>query len=358
MKLTFLWFAMLFASHPLLAAQSIGDTLRVGYTQAPPFIIEEDGTLEGVNIWLWEKVAKELDIVYEMQQMNFSEMLNAVEAGTIDISINPLTITSERSKKMNFTHTYYASNSTVVVYKSSYWQKLGQTIKSIFNLNFLRAFFALLFLIFIFGLGIWIFERHENDEQFRPGWKGLWDGLWWSVVTMTTVGYGDKSPKSRGGKMIALIWMFSGLLFISGLTASVASTLTVNEMKLSYDSFSEFRKSTVGCIKNSSTNEFLEEMLFHDIQIYESVTDGLDDLKSGKLDAFLYDEPILKYQINQSDSYRNIRILPMKFDLQFYAFGLPKTHVELEQIISQEILEITESVKWRLILREYQLSEI
>ncbi len=353
-----IWLALLITPWQLLIAQAITDTLKVAYTPAPPFIIAEGESLEGVNIWLWKQIAKELGIVYEMKAMNFSDMLKAIETDSIDISINPLTITSERSKKMNFTHSYYASNSTVVVYESSYSQKIMQTLRSIFNLNFLRGFFALLFLIFLFGIGIWFFEKRENPEQFRPSWKGLWDGLWWSVVTMTTVGYGDKSPKSRGGKMIALIWMFSGLLFISGLTASVASMLTVNELKANYESFNEFKESAVGCIKNSSTNEFLEESFFHNIQVYESVARGLDDLRDNKIEAFLYDEPILKYRLNQDISYQDLRILPMQFDLQFYAFGLPKNKQALEAIISQKILEITESMRWRMILKEYQLSEI
>jgi ABC-type amino acid transport substrate-binding protein len=357
MKRLVLW-ALLLSTHQLGIAQSIPDTLKVAFTQAPPFIIEENGSLAGINIWLWEKVAQELDITYEMQPMGFQEMIEALYEGSIDVSINPLTITSERSKHIHFTHSYYASNSTVVVVDDSSFQKLLQFLNSFFNLNFWRGFSALLFLIVLFGIAIWYFERHQNPDQFRSSWKGIWDGLWWSVVTMTTVGYGDKAPRSKAGKVIALIWMFSGLLFISGLTASVASTLTINQLQSNPEGFVEYKSSPVGCIENSSTSEFLRTKFFNDIQSYENVTAGLDALMDREVDAFLYDEPILRYRIDQEEKFQHLRILPFEFDLQLYAFGLPDDQTELRDILSQKILEITESVEWQIVLNEYNLSEI
>lgn len=339
-------------------SQSVNDTLIVGYSSAPPFIVEKGEEVEGINIWLWQQVAKDLNLQYRLVPMDFSEMLEALQDGTIDVCINPLTITSDRSENMEFTHSYFASNSTIVITKPSTLQKSIQYLKRFVNVNFLKGLIALLVLIFLFGAIAWHFERRENHEQFRPGWKGILDGVWWSVVTMTTVGYGDKAPKSRGGKMIALIWMFSGLLFISGLTASVASTLTVDRMNSSVKDFNEFKDRTVGSIKKSSSTEFLKVNFFKDVKLYTNVTDGLTDLNTSKIDAFMYDEPILNYRIKQNKKFNNLQVLSIKFDLQFYAFGLPKDRIELEQVISQKILEITESHEWRVVLNEYNLNQI
>jgi voltage-gated potassium channel len=51
----------------------------------------------------------------------------------------------------------------------------------------------------------------------------LWDGVWWAVVTVTTVGYGDLYPTSIGGRLIGMLLMFVGIGFLSLLTAAVAS---------------------------------------------------------------------------------------------------------------------------------------
>ena len=334
------------------------DTLRVGYTNAPPFIVEQDGNLSGINIWLWEKVAKDLNLEYTLVPMEFTEMLAAMEGGNIDISINPLTITSDRSRRIEFTDSFYASNATIVVAEVTAMEKFIGFVKKFFSLNFLKGFFALLLIIILFGLMAWYFERKENPEQFRSSSSGIWDGLWWSAVTLTTVGYGDKAPRSRMGKVAALLLMFGGLLFISGLTASIASSLTVNQLNSSPDSFNEFKEHTVGSVSHSSSAEFLKNRFFRDVKLYEGVLPGLHDLNESHLDAFIYDEPILKYRIQADSTLQHLTILPVKFDAQFYAFGLYKEHTLLERAISQKILEVIESQEWQIILNEYGLTEI
>lgn len=340
-----------------VSGQQDKDTLLVGYTPAAPFLIENGENLEGLNEWLWKRVATNLNLEYIMVPMEFSAMLDSVRTGGIDLSINPLTITSQRSKEMEFTHSFYASNATIAVAEISSFDKFKSYVAGFFNLEFLGGLMILLFIIFLFGILGWIFERKRNPEVFRPGRKGLWDGVWWSAVTLTTVGYGDKAPVTKFGKVTALLLMFGGLLFISGLTASIASSLTVNQLSNNPDGFNEFKDREVGTITNSGTQNFLSEHFFKDIKTYSNVDLGLLDLKKGKIEAFMYDEPILKYAIQKDSTLKQLELLPVKFDVQFYAFGLPKSHIDLEQRISQRILEIIETEEWDIVLNEYGLAE-
>lgn len=334
------------------------DTLLVGYTPAAPFIVKEGKNLQGLNIWLWKQVAADLELDYKLVPMGFSAMLDSLETGGIDLSINPLTITSERSKKMEFTHSFFASNATVVVNKVSSFQKFMIFLKGFFSLNFLRGLMVLVLIISIFGLLGWWFERRENPENFRPGPRGIWDGIWWSAVTLTTVGYGDKAPKTKLGKISALVLMFGGLLFISGLTASIASNLTVNQLMNNPDGFNEFKERKVGTVNDSGTRTFLAEHFFRNIKTYSGATEGLRGLKKGEIQAFLYDAPILKYRIQNDSSLQSLELLPLKFDVQFYGFALPKTHTDLEQAISQRILDIKETNEWEVVLNEFGLVEL
>jgi len=78
----------------------------------------------------------------------------------------------------------------------------------------------------IFGtVGVMVFEKGHND-----GFQTLGDGLWWCVVTLTTVGYGDISPQTTGGKIVAVIIMFIGLSFYALLTG-LLSTIIIERTK-------------------------------------------------------------------------------------------------------------------------------
>jgi voltage-gated potassium channel len=57
----------------------------------------------------------------------------------------------------------------------------------------------------------------------------VWDGIWWAVVTVTTVGYGDVYPSSVAGRIVAMVVMFVGIGFLSVLTATIASGFVKTE---------------------------------------------------------------------------------------------------------------------------------
>jgi voltage-gated potassium channel len=52
---------------------------------------------------------------------------------------------------------------------------------------------------------------------------GFWNGVWWAIVTTTTVGYGDIAPESAIGRGIAVVLMLAGLGVVATLAASVAA---------------------------------------------------------------------------------------------------------------------------------------
>lgn len=72
--------------------------------------------------------------------------------------------------------------------------------------------------VFLGAFGIYITEADANVAI-----KSFGDALWWSVVTATTVGYGDVSPHTPEGRLIAVALMLSGIGVIGVFTASVAS---------------------------------------------------------------------------------------------------------------------------------------
>lgn len=74
------------------------------------------------------------------------------------------------------------------------------------------------------GLGIHSVEGGENTHIQSYG-----DGLWWAIVTVTTVGYGDISPTTTEGRVIATCLMLLGIGVIGAFTATVASFFVQQE---------------------------------------------------------------------------------------------------------------------------------
>lgn len=83
---------------------------------------------------------------------------------------------------------------------------------------------AILTLLSVSSVGIYILET-------RTTVPGLFEALWWSVVTLTTVGYGDIVPASLSGKLLGLLVMAGGIGLVSTLTGNLASLLVERKAK-------------------------------------------------------------------------------------------------------------------------------
>ena len=62
--------------------------------------------------------------------------------------------------------------------------------------------------------------------ELESSGRSLEDGLWWAITTVTTVGYGDITPTTRGGRLVAVAVMAVGIAFTSLLTAQLAAHIT------------------------------------------------------------------------------------------------------------------------------------
>ncbi|MGM0620547.1 MAG: transporter substrate-binding domain-containing protein [Bacteroidota bacterium] len=351
--LNFFLFILLFASAKGLAQTN--DTLLVGYNIAPPFTMQKNGQVEGPSIWLWEKVAAELNIPYKLKNMPLDGLLEGIAAGEVDVSASPLTITSDRFEKIDFSTPYYIAHSSILVREISATDQALNFIQSFFSVNFFRALGALAFIILVFGFLEWYFERHHNHEEFGNGLKGLWNGFWWSAVTMTTVGYGDKSPRTVGGRIVAMVWMFTAVIIISGFTASIASTLTVNQIGSSSSHVQDFKEKLLGTVKKSGTDKWLKDNFYSNVKRYPNMDELIVALQENEIDAIAYDRPILQDLIRY-DEFSEFSLLDIKYNPQFYGFGLNRgLSGELKQSISVSVLENTEGMDWKVLLSEYDL---
>lgn len=348
-KLSLILLTVAFVSNAISAK----DTLRVGYSLAPPFVVEsENKTLSGPSVWLWENISEELDIHSEFVELSLEESLSGLENDKIDVCMSPITITSERSRTIDFTSPYYIAHSSIMKKQEDPPSVTWQFIKSFFSLNFARSLGALVLVILVFGILIWFFERKKNTQEFERSLKGLWDGFWWSAVTMTTVGYGDKSPQTVGGRIVSLVWMFTAIVIISGFTASIASSLTVDNISSTNSTLEDYNDEKIGTIKNSATSEWLSNNFFNKNKEFQTTEEMLSSLDAGEIEAIAYDRPILQ-TVEKKDTLSKYELTDFKFNSQFYAFGFNKQLSDsLTEAINYSLLYNIEKMDWKVLLSE------
>src|SRR4051795_2093590 len=62
-------------------------------------------------------------------------------------------------------------------------------------------------------------------------YSNIWVGMWWSLQTVTTVGYGDVTPEHRIGRIIAAFVMLEGIAFVTIVIAAITSTFVARAAK-------------------------------------------------------------------------------------------------------------------------------
>jgi voltage-gated potassium channel len=81
---------------------------------------------------------------------------------------------------------------------------------------------ATLFLLYVAAVGIYYCENPAQPEKF----KSVFHSLWWSVTTLTTVGYGDMYPITVGGKLFTSLIVFIGMGMVAIPTGLLASAFS------------------------------------------------------------------------------------------------------------------------------------
>lgn len=323
--------------------------LVIATRHAPPFAIKTATGWEGITIDLVDRLAKDLDLRYVFKDMGLEEMLEAAVNGEIDAAAAALTITAERERKLDFSHPFFTSGLGVAVPRRAELTWLS-SLKRIASVAFLKAAGALLGVITLVGVMVWFVERRRNNQFPREPIKGVGSGIWWSAVTMTTVGYGDKAPLTAAGRVIGLIWMFASIIVISGFTAAIATSLTVGQLDRSIAGIDDLIGKRVLTVKGSTSSTYLNEKLVRHNTV-STVPEALDKLAAGQADVVVYDLPILRYLVTESYGHE-LQVLPNVFERQDYGIALPPG-VPFREKLNREILRITREPEWERTLDRY-----
>jgi ABC-type amino acid transport substrate-binding protein len=326
------------------SAESAAEELRVAVRTAPPFAMrDEGGQWRGLSVEAFEATADRLGWTYRYEPAGLDEALDGTRTGRYDLALGAFTVTAERERVLDFSHPFHTSGLGIAAYSEAGggWLTLAGRF---FSLEFLQVALALGALLLVFGFLVWLFERRVNDDEFGgPTGRGIGSGFWWAAVTMTTVGYGDKSPRTLGGRIVALVWMFAAIIVISSFTAAITSSLTVSRLGSAIQSVDDLQETRTATVAGSSSAAWLESEGLR-YRSFDTLEQALDSVASGSSKALVYDAPLLKHRL-RSGTYDSVQLLPETVERQDYALVLPDGSPRREAL-NRALLETISGGQW------------
>ncbi|MBD3347023.1 MAG: transporter [Chitinivibrionales bacterium] len=108
----------------------------------------------------------------------------------------------------------------------SYKKKLKRLLIFVKTSSGLKIILFFIGVILLSSFVVFLIERNRNE-----GFVSFFDSLWWTIVTISTVGYGDRLPNSTIGRVVAILTIFLGIAMMGTVTGRIASFLLERQMK-------------------------------------------------------------------------------------------------------------------------------
>lgn len=333
MKHLTLYFISLLCFPSLLAQPP---ELRVGYSELPPFAFVEDGVATGFSIELWEAVSRETGLAYKLVLCDgVADKLEKLSLGEIDMAIGGITNTAEREKTFDFSYPTFRTGLDILIRNDRETSALGW-VDAIFTRNKLFIIGGFLLLIVVSGHLIWFAERGADafSDNYFPG---VFEGMYWAIVTASTVGYGDKAPVKWLGRALAGFVIVVSLPLFAIFTAEIASSFAVQELRGKINGPRELGRVRVATISGSTSAEYAVSANL-DAKYLANMSEAIAALEAGSVDAVVYDAPSLAYYAKHGGA-GNVHVIGKIFHQQSIGFAISQSS-DLRKKLNLAILEL------------------
>jgi polar amino acid transport system substrate-binding protein len=281
--------------------------VRVGVVKNSPYA---ESLEEGLAVDLWEEMGRRADLDSEMVWMDsLDQAMEELKAGRIQAVVGALPAEPDLARD-GYLSLPYTQQTLGLLSVTSAPSPLG-LLKPLYDIRILALFGLLLGVAFVFGLLFWIFERNHEKSHFpgTPG-RGVLQGMWLSLITVTTVGYGDVAIRTTWGRFIASILLILTIIVQAAFTAALASVLTVASLGMGpASSVSGLDGQKVAVIGGGSAEEQLR-VNGAEVKHFPNFETALEAVEAGKVSG----------------------IAGPTFELQMLALSHPEDHIEVADL--------------------------
>lgn len=306
------------------------ETVRVAIKPLEPFVSKRaDGSYAGFSIDLWDEIARRNGWKTEyIWTETVGDLLTTVKEGRADAGIAGISMTKEREDVLDFSYPMFNAGLTVMVGAASEttWR---QSVGRIFSPTLFRLLGLIILVLFVAGNIVWLFNRHRDD--YPKGYiRGVGEGMWWSGSTIMANEPSGREPSRAWSRIVALVWIFGGIIFVANLTASISSQLTVQRIEGRINGVDDLGGKKIVTVKGTTAAKELQTrgLSFDEVTNVDEAYARLGDKKA---DAIVYDAPVLLYRASHAGKGRE-RVVGSIFRPESYGIALPTGSSRREQI--------------------------
>ncbi len=301
---------------------SINKTLKIATKVLPPFVTEENGQLSGFSIDLWNKIAEEMKVKFEFKKTeNIADLLAAVKSKQVDLGVGAISVTAQREKEIDFSQPIFDSGLQILVPSQGAKGSVWRLLSLIFNPALLNLLGIMLIIILIPGHIVWLVERNHKGGflQNSSYFPGIFKAFWWAAATLAT--QAEEMPKGALGRITAILWMFISVVFIAYFTATVTTSLTVDQLQTNIKGISDLPSKKIATVASSTSAKYLQQQHL-ETKAFPKIDGAYAALINSEVDAVVYDAPILLYYAAHEGKGK-VQLVGSIFRKENYAIALP-----------------------------------
>jgi len=323
-------------------ASSQQETLRVATRIVRPFVFEEGGELTGFSIELWREINSVLGTRTEyIIRPTVRDLLDITASREADLAIAAISITEEREKSWDFSQPMFDAGLQILIpEQASEGVGISRIFAAIFTPSMLPVVGFIILGALVAGHVVWFFERRRNDGLVASSsyYPGIFVATFWAASTLAT--QADSMPRSAVARFVAVLWMYTAVLFIAFFTASVTSSLTVQSLRGDIQGPEDLPGRRVATVGNSTSAEYLNRREIHPID-FTTVEEAYAALSKGDADAVVYDAPVLQYYASH-DGKGKFQVVGPVFRKESYGILFPPESRN-RKLVNEALLRLKEN---------------
>ncbi|OFB40434.1 ABC transporter substrate-binding protein [Mycolicibacterium sp. (ex Dasyatis americana)] len=319
-----------------------------------PFVMRtSSGEFTGFSVDLWDEIAQRAGWTSDyLVTDDVRGQLAAVADGRADVAVGGISLTSERERVFDFSQPTLDAGLQIIVPVQDTRPAvpgLGGYLDLLLSRTMLVWLSAAVVISVLPAHIFWLVERRSaRPEVSRAYFPGIFQAFGWGIGSL--VGRQSSTATQTITKVLAILWGFAAIVFVSFYSASLSATLTVAKLDAKINGPADLYEKSVATVAGTTAAEFLRAMGIEATET-STIEGSYHLLREEGYDAVVFDAPVLRYYVAHRGEGVAVTAGPV-FQDENQGFVL-STNSALRKPINQALFRMREDGTYNLIKEKW-----